>query len=104
MPSPARRLSTSGLSPRTRGKRCLAPLATGSLGPIPADAGKTNRERSRSIRARAYPRGRGENRAGLTPELADQGLSPRTRGKRDGDAAHAVRHGPIPAHAGKTIT
>ena len=93
---------TSGLSPRSRGKLEVTGALAIQLGPIPAVAGETS-TRSMSRRSnRAYPRGRGGNRARCRPPLDGRGLSPRSRGKRIDLARVRLQKRPIPAVAGET--
>ena len=49
----------------------------------------------------AHPRSRGENPLSLTPEAAEKGSSPLTRGKFLAPLGHQDDLGLIPAHAGK---
>ena len=53
---------------------------------------------------RAHPHSRGENPLSLTPEAAEKGSSPLTRGKQVFVLADPVEGGLIPTHAGKTLT
>ena len=91
-----------GSSPLTRGKQCCCPCRSQRAGLIPAHAGKTPSRWSRTGRAPAHPRSRGENPTGARASTSASGSSPLTRGKhgrrteRDGDWRL------IPAHAGKT--
>ena len=73
-----------------------------ALGLIPAHAGKTWPSPTVLKSSWAHPRSRGENLIGVAADLAAQGSSPLTRGKRTqlevGDTVVRL----IPAHAGKT--
>ena len=92
----------TGSSPLTRGKQRLAALVVRAVRLIPAHAGKTVRRTARTMTRSAHPRSRGENLIGVAADLAAQGSSPLTRGKRLFIVA-AVGYGRlIPAHAGKT--
>ena len=91
-----------GSSPLTRGKR-MACLTRGTMdGLIPAHAGKTSRRSSRTIRPRAHPRSRGENKGVCAQVPTCEGSSPLTRGKPRLPRMRHVLPGLIPAHAGKT--
>ena len=95
-------VTTSGSSPRVRGKHTAGAPLRPDPGLIPACAGKTGRPRTRPWRSGAHPRVCGENPAAATNAEVARGSSPRVRGKRL-DVAHAlalVRL--IPARAGKT--
>ena len=102
LPISQERMTPSGSSPLTRGKRVGAGVGVGFTGLIPAHAGKTLAELFSSITGWAHPRSRGENgpvtRRGHHPE----GSSPLTRGKRALQATPQPDNGLIPAHAGKT--
>ena len=81
-------------------------LATGPLpysgGLIPAHAGKTSSVVTFWLFATAHPRSRGENVSILGPNVASNGSSPLTRGKRAGLPPLISTPRLIPAHAGKT--
>ena len=93
-----------GSSPLTRGKLTRSPRRTKPGGLIPAHAGKTRGGAVRARRGRAHPRSRGENSAPASAWLIAAGSSPLTRGKLRRDRCPVLRHGLIPAHAGKTTT
>ena len=116
-------MTSSGTSPRTRGKRWITTSPSNHLRNIPAHAGKTRRRPPRhrgwrrNIPAHAgktasgccagfvsweHPRARGENSTMISVSISPQGTFPRTRGKRDHGRAGRVRKRNIPAHAGKT--
>ena len=91
-----------GSSPRVRGKRMGTGLLTVRLRLIPARAGKTFWLNSNVFVLGAHPRACGENRLRGRFPLADQGSSPRVRGKLVmGPRLIAVLR-LIPARAGKT--
>ena len=96
--------ASGGLSPRSRGKRDWPGLYAGGLGPIPAVAGETPRQRRILRRCRAYPRGRGGNTVNFSVALGTSGLSPRSRGKPATRFCWLARRGPIPAVAGETFS
>ncbi len=96
-------LGRRGLSPRTRGKLPRQWCGSGLPGPIPADAGETQRLRSACATRRAYPRGRGGNALRSSMWITLRGLSPRTRGKLRHAAWLRRSAGPIPADAGETF-
>ena len=91
-----------GSSPLTRGKRTRGIAPGSSPGLIPAHAGKTRARTALPGRWAAHPRSRGENATREYASACQLGSSPLTRGKRVGGEAGRVRHGLIPAHAGKT--
>ena len=92
-----------GLSPRVRGRQLAHGLSHPLLGPIPAGAGETFDHRASSARRRAYPRGCGGDDE--SPDAANllEGLSPRVRGRPQGEPGKAYWRGPIPAGAGETL-
>ena len=90
-----------GLSPRTRGSRRQRRLCLAPHGPIPADAGEPSSAPLNPTNSWAYPRGRGGANVGNTLQALKDGLSPRTRGSRDGVVPRRIAHGPIPADAGE---
>ena len=92
----------SGSSPRGRGKLVPALLVQVLDGLIPAGAGKTRPRRVARWRARAHPRGGGENVDDGDQPIPRTGSSPRGRGKRLLTARGARRTRLIPAGAGKT--
>ena len=70
-----------GSSPLTRGKLVNAAKAAGTVGLIPAHAGKTGGIVFAWDFAAAHPRSRGENSRGSLPAQGMTGSSPLTRGK-----------------------
>ena len=95
-------MRVTGSSPRGRGKPRDVLPGLGRAGLIPAWAGKTRR-RSRAIaRLGAHPRVGGENVGDFFDLTAEDGSSPRGRGKL-GDVTYVDgTAGLIPAWAGKT--
>ena len=71
-------------------------------GLIPAHAGKTLPDSTRSTKGGAHPRSRGENGVIPANTVPDCGSSPLTRGKHQADRVGIHGRGLIPAHAGKT--
>ena len=71
-------------------------------GLIPAHAGKTLPDSTRSTKGGAHPRSRGENVAYTFNPTTQAGSSPLTRGKLPEDPHDTCVLGLIPAHAGKT--
>ena len=95
-------MATKGSSPRVRGKLSVPALARSARGLIPARAGKTWPVTVPAFGAQAHPRACGENAKTSVPQAAQQGSSPRVRGKRfqfEGDCSSC---GLIPARTGKT--
>ena len=95
--------SRSGSPPRMRGKRRLVRGRRISFRITPADAGKTDRMRTRSARWQDHPRGCGENQCSNRDRCLQSGSPPRMRGKplcgfRVQAAARIT-----PADAGKTL-
>src|SRR5680860_1414825 len=72
--------------------------------PIPAHAGETAPGVSSRDLPPAYPRTRGGNAWRSYAGTHARGLSPHTRGKRNDTVRLPLRDGPIPAHAGETLT
>ena len=70
---------------------------------IPARAGKTRRNRPPRLTTRAHPRAGGENASLTALRRADNGSSPRGRGKPELTMEDATALGLIPARAGKTM-
>ena len=93
-----------GSSPRMRGKRNCRSFADGRLGFIPAHAGKTLHRVALQVRVAVHPRACGENRSSRVSRPTTDGSSPRMRGKLEALQGRPVRHGFIPAHAGKTAS
>ena len=93
-----------GAHPRSRGEnRPLRRWRHRRMGLIPAHAGKTTRTRTSPWSRPAHPRSRGENHLAMYRQLAQNGSSPLTRGKRRDTARGGIGSGLIPAHAGKTV-
>ena len=74
-------LSTSGSSPRVRGKRLRRPWGVWARGLIPARAGKTRDRPARTAGPGAHPRACGENQEIIAFELGISGLIPARAGK-----------------------
>ena len=94
--------SRAGSSPLTRGKRGLHIFHGRAVRLIPAHAGKTRAALWAISLIRAHPRSRGENGDLGLGDLALDGSSPLTRGKRHVDWRWPEFRRLIPAHAGKT--
>ena len=94
--------STTGSSPRVRGKQQRSGLRSARAGLIPACAGKTFSSQIERPGGGAHPRVCGENPITWNKWRIIPGSSPRVRGKRrhSGDRGLPVRL--IPACAGKT--
>ena len=90
--------TSSGLSPRVRGKRQLKHRRHFPARSIPACAGEAI-SFPRSIPV--YPRVCGGSVAGFLGEGIEGGLSPRVRGKRERQEQAAAAEGSIPACAGE---
>ena len=71
-------------------------------GNIPAYAGKTSNPLSNFTRYSEHPRVCGENECWIATPAPGMGTSPRMRGKHDQSELLHLRHGNIPAYAGKT--
>ena len=69
-----------GLSPRVRGNRGGHPVTGGAGGTIPACAGEPRCQSCKSMSGQDYPRVCGGTDWLMTPDLVNQGLSPRVRG------------------------
>ena len=93
---------SSGSSPRVRGKRSPQPMPLMDNRLIPACAGKTLGIHSRASSRTAHPRVCGENPREAQWLEAQQGSSPRVRGKLYRQSNESVNRGLIPACAGKT--
>ena len=89
------------IPPRARGRVSIAASYAAPTGNTPACAGKRNSYCRRGVRARKYPRVRGEEIAGGIEYCAAKEIPPRARGR----GAHAVlllsQYGNTPACAGK---
>ena len=92
-----------GSSPRVRGKRGRGREGRRLRGLIPACAGKTTEPTPSRENWRAHPRVCGENAYSRATRSASSGSSPRVRGKLVQQGQILVRHGLIPACAGKTL-
>ena len=101
-PSASAKVTTSGSSPRGRGKRFAASVRNRPAGLIPARAGKTVCRRRRRTSRAAHPRAGGENANRAKLMAPSMGSSPRGRGKRRRGPALRRQEGLIPARAGKT--
>ena len=99
---PVWRERTNGSSPLTRGKPTGSEVWGGTERLIPAHAGKTPPDLTRSISRQAHPRSRGENISEHANSDPAHGSSPLTRGKRVSLPLPLEAFGLIPAHAGKT--
>ena len=95
-------VTTSGSSPRGRGKRNQPRRAHPAGRLIPARAGKTSHGPDHRLASTAHPRAGGENDHENILTIPQKGSSPRGRGKRYPRSARPVRDGLIPARAGKT--
>ena len=91
----------SGLSPRVRGKRRRVSRRPGCRRSIPACAGEAPNGAGRRTSRRVYPRVCGGSTAKLHPAPAEDGLSPRVRGKPGGLLVAAANARSIPACAGE---
>ena len=92
----------SGLSPRVRGKHTRNGSAPNAAGSIPACAGETLHHPNLDQEWWVYPRVCGGNDMRARYYLAQNGLSPRVRGKRRRPYASGRRPRSIPACAGET--
>ena len=99
---PGRLLISSGSSPRVRGKLLPGRLLIINIRLIPARAGKTRGDASACVCLWAHPRACGENAVHVIECEAGDGSSPRVRGKPVPCPDGTMRHGLIPARAGKT--
>ena len=68
---------------------------------IPAHAGKIGLDSLDELHRWAHPRSRGENATACPISVENRGSSPLTRGKSAERVLRGIRHGLIPAHAGK---
>ena len=71
-------------------------------GSIPAGAGETPAKVAPLPPKRVYPRGRGGNKPRNRAPTSGAGLSPRARGKQQGQGIGGGEAGSIPAGAGET--
>ena len=92
-----------GSSPRMRGKPSVSVFGLTNERLIPAYAGKTRHPIRNGLGVSAHPRVCGENSATNLVTSADQGSSPRMRGKRIPEHTGDGTRGLIPAYAGKTV-
>ena len=90
-----------GLSPRVRGKPDAKVAGRHSPRSIPACAGEARHRRARSAAPRVYPRVCGGSIGRVADETADDGLSPRVRGKPARQTYAAACRRSIPACAGE---
>ena len=94
--------SSSGSSPRVRGKRSSRGRSATPARLIPARAGKTAGDGVGGLTAGAHPRACGENFTKLGEFTGLGGSSPRVRGKRVQGIGRPDGRRLIPARAGKT--
>ena len=94
--------TSSGSSPRVRGKRHQSSGKQGSGRLIPARAGKTSYSHPPTLGHSAHPRACGENVDEVGRVWIGGGSSPRVRGKRGGWRRPPRKRRLIPARAGKT--
>ena len=102
MLSPPTFTVTSGSSPRMRGKPVRSRRLRARRRIIPAHAGQTNSVPAKRSSHADHPRACGANPALSVMTAAPAGSSPRMRGKRRRQDAHASLLRIIPAHAGQT--
>ena len=95
--------SQPGSSPLARGTQDGLRQTAGSHGLIPARAGNTVREFSRSQGTGAHPRSRGEHLSQSSIQPSKPGSSPLARGTPEPPQSYASRAGLIPARAGNTM-
>ena len=93
-----------GSSPRMRGKLHRSHLRTDVPRIIPAHAGQTRSPNARRVPFPDHPRACGANKVKTDITDADQGSSPRMRGKRRRRQGRRPRIRIIPAHAGQTTS
>ena len=97
------RVHLRGLSPRLRGNVISLLDGSGVLGSIPALAGERLPLRQTVFSGRVYPRACGGTDWMLSPDVINQGLSPRLRGNVKFFAARGCERGSIPALAGERL-
>ena len=98
----SRTRTTSGSSPRVRGKRSRSTRHCRCSWIIPARAGQTQETSGKNTGDADHPRACGANESSLSRLSSTSGSSPRVRGKhRHGDRARRRRR-IIPARAGQT--
>ena len=95
-------VTTSGSSPRGRGKPGPAVRVFLAVRLIPARAGKTRASRAWMTTGGAHPRAGGENDGDEADPMSIHGSSPRGRGKRPPTGLGRSYRWLIPARAGKT--
>ena len=93
-----------GLPPPTRGIRCRNAVQCNARRSTPAHAGNTSLDDARAIRARVYPRPRGEYQNPAILRKSRVGLPPPTRGIPSAGNAFKKARRSTPAHAGNTVT
>ena len=93
--------NSTGLSPRVRGNRRRAGLATAAMGSIPARAGEPLGNGAMGGVSRVYPRACGGTGGSTRPADWQAGLSPRVRGNQSTVAVKIPLPGSIPARAGE---
>ena len=93
----------AGLSPPTRGSLGHALGALVDARSIPAHTGKPEQQEKTSKQISVYPRPHGEARWDARGALAEDGLSPPTRGSHLARLDEQPRAGSIPAHTGKPL-
>ena len=76
-----------GLSPLTRGNQPIPGAMRLPRGPIPAHAGQPTPSARTPLTSRAYPRSRGATENRIACLICGRGLSPLTRGNRNGSTA-----------------
>ena len=102
MPVTADVMTSTGSSPRVRGKPGPTLGRNSPSRLIPARAGKTSGSTGAAKSAPAHPRACGENSCQLRNPRHFLGSSPRVRGKRCIAYRDTLNSGLIPARAGKT--
>ena len=93
--------SVQGLSPPTRGNQLARGMIVNRIGSIPAHAGEPLHPALPQDGAKVYPRPRGGTSAVRSFSTSSGGLSPPTRGNRDGREPSERISRSIPAHAGE---
>ena len=97
------RKSQTGSSPRMRGKLSHRPRLACPVRIIPAHAGQTQPPSIIASPATDHPRACGANRSVHLSRRADDGSSPRMRGKPGRCQGRVCTGRIIPAHAGQTV-
>ena len=103
-PPPSAQLSSSGPSPRVRGKLGLPARSEGGPRSIPACAGEASASTSRPGSPRVHPRVCGGSSSASPARHRGRGPSPRVRGKRPARPDSAGCGGSIPACAGEATS